>query len=314
MFDQWKRSESKESVLSQLDKNPELKQTILNETPWVADALSEKEQRQRIAVLFDANQVASRQQEYYYNLKNAQLNNGAWPWFPGMYESRYITQYIAAGLGHLRHLGILTETDSDILNLTQNAIRYLDGEIVNDYNEYLEQDKTHPFKDEISSLQIQYLYLRSFYADYEMSQELRDAMFHYAKLGKEQWLKQPKYLQAQLALFFFRNHDEELAQKITNSIKEFALYNNEMGRYWKENIAGYFWYETPVEFQSQMIELFTETGSTPEFIDELKVWLLKNRQANAWHNTKATSEAIYALLLNGTSWIEDTPKLAINHW
>jgi hypothetical protein len=144
-----------------------------------------------------------------------------------------------------------------------------------------------------------------------MDQNVKDAVFHYAKLGKKQWLKQPKFLQAQLALFYFRNHDVVLAKKITSSIKQFAIQNEEMGMYWKENVAGYQWYQAPVEFQSLMVELFNETEPNPATTEALQVWLLKNRQTNSWKGSKATAEAIYAMLINGTGWIDEKPELKI---
>ena len=62
-----------------------------------------------------------------------------------------------------------------------------------------------------------------------------------------------------------------------------------------------------------MIEAFTEAGTVIqseaknlETVDNLKVWLLKNKQTSRWKTTKATTEAVYALLLQGTSWLEVT--------
>ncbi len=82
--------------------------------------------------------------------------------------------------------------------------------------------------------------------------------------------------------------------------------------YWKENIGGWYWYQSAVEIQALMIEAFAEIGADnpgqteqekQKTVDDLRIWLLKNKQTNSWRTTKATTEAVYALLLNGTDWL-----------
>ena len=74
--------------------------------------------------------------------------------------------------------------------------------------------------------------------------------------------------------------------------------------YWKEwDNHGYWWYQAPIESQAMMIEAFSEIEKDPKTIDDLKTWLLKNKQTNNWKTTKATAEACYALLLQGTDWL-----------
>jgi hypothetical protein len=72
--------------------------------------------------------------------------------------------------------------------------------------------------------------------------------------------------------------------------------------FWKTQ-WGYYWHESAVETQSLMIELFDEVAQNKTAVDELRVWLLKNKQTNSWRTTKATAEACYALLLGGTDWL-----------
>ncbi len=97
------------------------------------------------------------------------------------------------------------------------------------------------------------------------------------------------------------------------SLKENAITSEELGMYWKENTSSYYWYQAPIETQALLIEAFTEIGATIQSetanltdVDNLKIWLLKNKQTNRWKTTKATTEAVYALLLQGTDWLETT--------
>ena len=74
---------------------------------------------------------------------------------------------------------------------------------------------------------------------------------------------------------------------------------------------GYWWYQAPIESQAMMIEAFSEIEKDPKTIDDLKTWLLKNKQTNNWKTTKATAEACYALLLQGTDWLLQEKKVII---
>ncbi|APG66346.1 hypothetical protein LPB136_13615 [Tenacibaculum todarodis] len=120
----------------------------------------------------------------------------------------------------------------------------------------------------------------------------------------------------------FRTGEKSIANKIVKSLEENSITSDELGMYWKENTAGYYYYQAPVETQALMIETFSEVGVIPNEpesakrnlnnIDNLKIWLLKNKQTNSWKTTKATSEAVYALLLNGSDWISITDMVDIN--
>ena len=311
VFEQWRNNKTGSSFLSNLEKNQELKQTLLNETPWLLDALDENEQKQRIATLFDVNKMASRKQQSIYNLQQMQYPNGAWPWFKGMGENRYITQHITTGIGKLKHLGALKQMNSETNTMVKKSLRYLDNKIKDDYNNYLKRKKNNDYKAALSPIHAQYLYMRSFYQEIEISPDVKPAVSFYTELAKKQWQKANKYSQGMLALYFYRSNNKQLATDILNSLKEYALQNNEQGMYWKENIAGYYWYQSPIEFQSLMIEVFAELENNKGNENELKKWLLKNKQTNNWKTTKATADAIYSILYSGSDWITAQPEFEV---
>jgi hypothetical protein len=72
--------------------------------------------------------------------------------------------------------------------------------------------------------------------------------------------------------------------------------------YWIANKAGW-WYQAPIETQALLIEAFTEVSNNHKSVDDMKVWLLKNKQTKNWPTTKSTTEAVYALLMQGTDWL-----------
>lgn len=114
-----------------------------------------------------------------------------------------------------------------------------------------------------------------------------------------------------IALALSRKGDVKTTTAILKSLKETAIVNDELGMYWKDQRRGWFWYEAPIETQSLLIEAFQEAGKDMETVDDLKTWLLKNKQTNNWQTTKATAEACYALLLQGTKWIGYDPTVEI---
>ncbi len=320
VFNQWKNSDA---LLSNLEKNQELKSMIIQETPWLRDAQSETEQKKRIALLFDLNKMKNELTSAARKLSQIQMNNGGFPWFKGSrYPNRYITQHIASGFGHLKKLNV-TLTGVEMSSMLAKAVKFLDDEILNDYNELLKQariirkraktkaeglklEREYLASNHTGHFQIQYLYMRSFYKDKSIRNKVQTAVDYYTNQSYKYWLDNNLYTKGMIALIAKRNNNTVVADRIVASLKENAVVNKELGMYWKDNRASWYWYQAPIETHALLIEAFTEVEGDVKTIDELKVWLLKNKQTNRWQTTKATSEAVYALLLQGTDWLEVT--------
>ena len=308
VFDVWKNYQS-DALLSNLEKNQELKNILIEETPWLRDAKSESEQKKRIALLFDLNKMAYMQQKALVKLQTLQLPGGGFTWFKGgNYPNRYITQHIVAGFGHLKHLGIV-DNQHLAKNMVQKAVRYLDSEILKDYQNLLktanrQKDKKaylnnyHP-----GAFQIHYLYARSFYPEQKMSKEVQTAVDYYRRQAQKYWLSYGLYEQGLLALVSQRHKDTDIAKKIIRSLDENSIQSEELGMYWKNNTGGWYWNRAPIETQALLIEAFDAIDGDVKKIDEMRIWLLKHKQTNAWKTTKQTTEAVYALLLHGTGFL-----------
>ncbi|MFI5204820.1 MAG: alpha-2-macroglobulin family protein, partial [Flavobacteriales bacterium] len=163
VFETWKNS-SPETFLSNLHKNQELKSVMLEETPWVMEANDESERKKRIALLFDFNRMSNELDAALRKLQKSQVSNGGWPWFPGMPESRYITQHIITGMGHLDKLGIKNvREESRTWNMVKNGVRYLDNRIEEDYRYIKKHYKDYKTEQYISYDHVQYMYARSYF-------------------------------------------------------------------------------------------------------------------------------------------------------
>lgn len=311
VFNQWKNSDA---LVSNLEKNAELKSILIEETPWLRDAQSETEQKKRMALLFDLNKMKQELEASINKLQTNQMDSGAWSWFGNYRANRYITQHIITGFGHLNKLGVDSENNTNLsvreqsrttkTEIIKKAIPYLDAQFVKEYEDLKRYSpKVDLSKDHLSMTQLHYLYMRSFFPEIKSSNKVEKIKDYYLGQIKKYWLKRPLYAKGLMALISFRNEDKKTSAKILNSLKETSITNEELGMYWKENTNSYYWYQAPIETQALLIEAFSELENNTTTINNLKIWLLKNKQTNQWRTTKATTDAIYAVLLQGSNWL-----------
>jgi len=300
VFDQWKNTNSAE-LLSNLEKNQDLKSTLLEETPWLRDATSESEQKKRIALLFDLNKMSNEMRLNLDKLQKRQLPDGGFTWFAGDQADRYITQHIIAGIGQLFHLNIATEKDQELKEISDKAIQYLDDQLVIDDKEAKKLPKYETRG--LGSTEIHAWYALSYYTGKQMSAAVKSAFANYLNRAEKQWVLQSIYEQGLIALAMQRSGKPLVAQAIIKSLKETAQESDDLGMYWARNTYGYFWYQSPIETQSLMIELFTEVGNNQKSVEEMKIWLLRSKQTSDWKTTKATAAACYALLMKQEDWL-----------
>ena len=310
IFERWKTSDTT-ALLSNLQKNEELKSVLLQETPWVLQAKSESEQKKNIALLFDMVKMSAALESAISKLQNMQLDNGGFVWFKGGPDDRYITQYILTGIGHLKKLNAIPKSSVDKIDaIVKTAIAYLDNKMKEDYD-YLIKHKANLASNNLGYTQIQYLYMRSFFKEYDVPGNIFPAVNYYRKQSQQFWLQQNKYMQGMIALELFRTGDLQNAKNILASLKQSAIVSEEMGMYWKENTGGYYWQQAPIETQSLLIEAFSEISKDNKTVNNLKTWLLKQKQTENWSTTKATADACYALLLQGTDWLTENKNVNI---
>ena len=312
IFETWKNADTA-ALMSNLQKNEELKAVLLQETPWVMEAQNESQQKKNIALLFDMVRMAKEKNSAFNKLKEMQSSNGGFTWFKGGPDDRYMTQYIITGIGHLLKLNALSADDhSKLRTIFDKAIPYLDARLKEDYD-YLIKYKVNLKNNNLSSTAIQYLYMRSFFKEYKVGSNAQTAYNYYRGQSQKFWLSNSKYMQAMIALSLYRTDDNKTPVAIIKSLKENAIYKEEMGMYWKDfSTGGYYWYQSPIESQAMMIEAFTDIDKNIQTVDDLKTWLLKQKQTQNWKTTRATAEACYALLLNGSNWLAEEKEVVIS--
>lgn len=312
IIDAWRRQGgNKETLLSKLQQNEELKAVLLEETPWVLAANNETEQMQRLSLLFDLNNA--KQQIDVATNKLAELQDketGAWSWYKGMFGNRSITQYILYGYANLQLVGQV-EYPQQIKEMQMYALKYVDKQIIEDYANLKKNNKKWQDIKTISTSQLEYMYVRSYYRDIPISMEAREAERFYTSIVSKNWTSLDLYQRSLLLMLLQRNGDKTLADKIAKSIREHATIDSKKGMYWANNKSNVFMSQSAVSTHVFVMNALKEAGATNEEMDMMKRWLLKQKQTQIWESTHATIDAISVLLGTGSDWFAQDANMII---
>ena len=300
VFRSWLNDTVNEALASPLLKNESLHTLLLEETPWLRDAQCESQQRRETAELFAAENLKQQVNKSLNKLLHNQLSGGGWDWYGRWNYSSYITDHIVAGFYKLQRLGVeIPQSDK----MSEKAIRAADNQQEERYNRFLKYRQEHPEAQfYLWAEDVHYLYARSF-APYDSVWLSKPYVQNLMTLMTENLEREKFTRQAEVALILHRTGDKYAkleAQKIMEFIRQQSVTDREKGMYWRKEYSGYYyrWYEAPIERQALLIEAFTEIAPRPDELTAMKQWLLMQKEGNSWSNTKATVEAVYALLLN----------------
>ena len=278
---------------SRLNINEDVKQTLLQATPWVRDAESEEDQMAAVANYFNPDELNRTMEKSIKELQQRQNVDGGWSWMPDGKSSVWVTQQV------------LKMIDGERFNV-DGALDYIDQEHQRDYEKYIKPNKLIGKLCGVTD--IDYLYTRSFYG----KAKTEAYRYYYSNALKSYRDYDNLYTQAQLALIFQRNGDHKTALDLLRRLKEKSLENDEMGMYWRDNKSGWFWYQRPIETQALIIQAFAEiTPDDSLSIGQMQQWLLKQKQTTHWGNDQATTKAIAALMVGCTSNASQTGQASL---
>lgn len=280
------------SLESPLDKNEELRHTILAETPWVVDADSETAQRKMLYRLFDASLLASRQAFALQHLQALQLADGGFSWWKGMESSRYMT---VAVMQTLLRLNTMVGNRTAYNGIITNAFRYLDKEIAKDVK-WMKEAKRKKNEPWISSFDLDYLYCRAIYNGKMSASVKADIDFMMAYI-----VKNTRHLDMQskagAAIILSRFGNKKAADEYLQSIIEHTVYKEDMGRYFDSYRAAYSWADYRIPTQTSVIEAIKALRPEQrQTISEMQRWLLQSKRTQAWDTPVNAINAIYAFL------------------
>jgi hypothetical protein len=308
---QWKVSDSSQ-FLSNLEKNQELKNILLKETPWVLEAQSEGEQKRNLMLLFEMANVDKELTTALNRIKEWQSSSGGFTWIKGFpYPDRYMTLYLIEGFGKLKKANAIPEAHRETIDdIVEKALNFLDQKEEEDYSKLL-ASKTNLKHYTLSPLEITYLYARSYFPEIKVNNKAEAAYKFLVDQSKMNWQKQSMMVQALLAIYHQRMGDQNLSKKILASFKDNAKRDPQLGMFWKEIQQGYYWHEGKIEAQARIIDLFNEAGESEAEIAKMKLWILQNKQVNRWHSPRATADAVFALLTRSEQSLSNPPVVTV---
>ena len=298
VFDSWKaQGGTKETFMSNLQKNQELKNILLAETPWLAEATNEAEQKQRIATLFDLNTMNSQLAVSVEKLGELQNADGAWSWYKGMQGSRYVTTQV---MEMLVRLNALTHQDADsrMQPMIQKGFEYLGKQAAEEYKSMKEAEKKGAVGIRPSEQVLRYLYICALDGKAPVDEKVN--RYFIDKLsgeGKELTI----YGKALGAIILQQAGKVAEARLFMQSLMEYSVVTDEMGRYFDTPKARYSWFSYKIPTEVAAMEAIQRITKDTKAIDEMKRWLLKQKQTQTWETLIATADAVYALMATGAS-------------
>lgn len=310
-FEQWKREAAQTSLLSSLEKNQELKDIVLNETPWVADADNEAEQKRLLANYFDSSSLNNNISLMLGKLQKLQNQaDGSWSWWQGMpYGSPSLTASIAELLTRLNTMiGVQNETKG----MLDKAMTYLGRVVVDEVEKIKEAEKNGNAYGIRDYSALQYLYICAL-GDRQLTSAERSAADYLLGYLKTKNTSLNLYGKALMAVVLSKNGESKLAGEYLKSLEEYSVKTETMGRYYDSPRAGYNWFDYRIPTQVAAIEamkLVDAKGYSSE-IDEMRQWLLQQKRVQGWNTPVNSANAVYAFLSDNMSVLNNSEKAEI---
>ena len=301
-FEQWRMEQGNEtSLMSNLQKNQELKNLVIEETPWVLDAERESDQKKALCNFFDENILDNRLITNMETLASLQNGDGSFSWWPGMLGSTYITAEV---LEILTRLNMLVGVQDNTRNMLKRANSFLSDVVIREVEEFKKREREGKPVYISSYHAMQWVYINAI-SDRKLSSKEREAANYLMKYLEKEKLNQSLYGKALMAVALYKDGQKEKALEYIESLKQYSVYTEEKGRYFDTRRAGYSWCSYNIPTQVATIEaLQMILPDDVQTIDEMKRWLLMEKRSQSWDTPINSVNAIYAFL-NGNSNVLD---------
>lgn len=250
------------------------------------------------------SQESIRLQNQVEKLKKLQNPNGSFSWWKGMKGSRYMTTSVAEMMVRLNAIAGVQKSTARMLT---SAIDYLSWQTAQEVKEMKKQEEKKQ-KVNPSEQALHYLYILSMDGR-KMKQNLEaDKAYLLEKMSKMTG-DFSIYGKARAAVVLARNSQQnaayrEKAGEYLQSVNEYAVYREEMGRYYDTRKALYSWRNYKIPTQVSVIEAMQMLKpNDKQTIEELQRWLLMSKRTQVWDTPVNTVDAVYAFMKgNESNW------------
>lgn len=263
--------------------------------------------------LENLTQESIRLQNQVEKLKKLQNPNGSFSWWKGMKGSRYMTTSVAEMMVRLNAVAGVQKSTAKMLT---SAIDYLSWQTAQEVREMKKQEEKKQ-KVNPSEQALHYLYILSVDGR-KMKQNLeQDKAYLLDKMSKMTG-DFSIYGKARAAVVLARNSQQnaayrEKAGEYLQSVNEYAVYREEMGRYYDTRKALYSWRNYKIPTQVSVIEAMQMLKpNDKQTIEELQRWLLMSKRTQVWDTPVNTVDAVYAFMKgNESNWSRKTENAVL---
>ena len=321
---QWRNNDASQNPLqSELEKNEEVRDMLLNETPWTLSARLETSMRRNLLKFFDQQTMRMRVNNATSRLKALQCSDGGWAWWKGMPSSEYTTLTVMEILSRMHaHLAAsLNETGVkyDLERMMTQGMQYLDKIAVEQVFEMKEDEKMllegnkKPRDTRSATILLpseellHYLYISSLF-DNHPDGDVREARNYLMSYVKNKNLDLTIYGKAVFAVMMAKEGQKEKARDYLKSLKEYAVVSPDKGMYFDTPKAYYSWCDYRIPTVTMAIEAIQMVEPEDKASVELmRRWLLSQKRVQKWDSELKAVNAIQAFF--GDNKMEQEERL-----
>ena len=250
------------------------------------------------------SQETIRLQNQVEKLKKLQNADGSFSWWKGMKGNRYMTTSVAEMMVRLNAVAGVQKSTAKMLT---SAINYLSWQTAQEVREMKKQEKKKQ-KVSPSEQALHYLYILSMDGRKMKQNQEADKSYLLEKMSKMTG-DFTIYGKARAAVVLVKNSQQNAAYRETageylQSVNEYAVYREEMGRYYDTRKALYSWRNYKIPTQVSVIEAMQMLKpNDKQTIEELQRWLLMSKRTQVWDTPVNTVDAVYAFMKgNECNW------------
>lgn len=286
-----------DSLQSAISRNAELKVLDLTATPWVRNADNETSRLANVARLADPADISYRLQKTATQLADLQAVDGAFRWFNKDKPSLFITYDVLNVFGMLKIAGAMPDNP-----LTESIIRlavdYCDNEMLKTLRKQGKNDKTNFWQYHL------FAYTRSLHQDIAMPDSIRSLIKLTADSAAAQWGRFSLADKVDAAILLKMNGRDKAAKSIIESLRQYARKSDRYGMYW--DVRG-----DQLSLATSALTAFALVDPKDHDIDNIRRWILMQKETLDWKSTMTACRAVSALLTSGTDWTADSKATQI---
>lgn len=288
VVEEWKREGA--HATSPLEQNQELKNVLMQQTPWMCEAKNESEQRAKIVELYDKGRIAKANKDAISKLQKLQQSDGGIAWFADFKPSEYVTVYVAKYLVEMREYGVLPKECEKML---KSAVKYIDKALAEAYKNEIEKkwNANREWVFDVFKIRISY--------DKNLDNNTQKILDYYVDKAHKEIKEMTLYGKASFAIVLNMKGDEKEAKSIVESLRQSATETEELGMYWKENQDSWGRYGNAISTHAMLTKAFQKTGCDAKELSDLRFHLISKKETTQWNSTESTLAAIDALVGDG---------------